>query len=95
VKGKARSIAVRPRVIVDSFELAVRASVDGAGVVRSPRHFAWPHLAKGRLEPVLVDCTPPPKDVYAVFQPGGTLVPKTRLFIDALAMWFKKSASAV
>jgi len=95
VKGRPRSIVVRPRVTVDSFELAIRAAVDGAGVVRSPRHFALPHLAKGRLEPVLVDWTPPPKDVYAVFQPGGALVPKTRLFIDALAMWFKKNASAV
>lgn len=95
MRGKARSIAVRPRVVVDSFELAIRAAVDGAGIVRSPRHFAQPHLATGRLEPVLVGWTPAPKDVYAVFQPGATLVPKTRLFIDALAAWFKKNASAV
>ncbi len=95
VKGNARLVAVRPRVIVDSFELATRAAVAGAGVVRSPRHFAQAHLATGRLEPVLVEWTPPPKDVYAVFQPGATLVPKTRLFIDALAAWFKRNNSAL
>ena len=95
VKGKVRSIVVRPRLVVDGFELAVRAAADGAGVVRSPRHFAQPHLANGRLEPVLVECTPPSKELYAVFRSGGTLVPKTRLFIDALAAWFKKNAAAV
>jgi DNA-binding transcriptional LysR family regulator len=95
VKGKPRSIVVRPRVVVDSFDLAIRAAVDGAGIVRSPRHFAEPHLAKGRLRPVLLEWTPPSKDVYAVFPPGATLVPKTRLFIDALAAWFKANPAAI
>jgi DNA-binding transcriptional LysR family regulator len=40
--------------------------------------------------PLLAESTPPPVAVYAVFPDGGTLVPKTRVFIDALTTWFGK-----
>ncbi|WP_437535097.1 LysR substrate-binding domain-containing protein [Sorangium sp. So ce726] len=31
--------------------------------------------------------------VHAVFPPGGTLVPKTRVFLDMLAAWFTRNGS--
>ncbi|WP_437307843.1 LysR substrate-binding domain-containing protein [Sorangium sp. So ce388] len=85
------SLVVRPRLSLSSFELAVQAAAAGAGVVRSPRYFVRPFLAKGRLVPVLEEWTPRGFDVHAVFPPGGALVPKTRVFLDMLAAWFDKN----
>ncbi|WP_437970042.1 LysR substrate-binding domain-containing protein [Sorangium sp. So ce260] len=91
--SKMRSFAVRPRLSVGTFELAAQAAAAGAGVVRSPRYFVRPFLAKRRLVPVLEAWTPPGFDVHAVFPPGGALVPKTRVFLDMLAAWFAKNGS--
>ncbi|WP_394830158.1 LysR substrate-binding domain-containing protein [Pendulispora rubella] len=89
--SKRRSLVVSPRLSVSSFELAARAAVAGAGVLRSPRYFVAPYLATNQLVPVLRDWTPPSVKVHAVFPPGGVLVPKTRLFVDAVAAWFTRN----
>jgi DNA-binding transcriptional LysR family regulator len=94
VSGTFRSIVVRPRLAVGGFDLAVRAAVAGIGVVRSPEHFVVHPLAKRQLEAILTQCTPPEKEVFAVYPPRAALVPKTRLFIDAVAGWFKNIRSA-
>ena len=38
--------------------------------------------------------TPPSRDVHAVFPPGGTLVPKTRAFVDLLDAFFRRQRTA-
>ena len=72
------------------FELGVRAAVAGLGVLRSPEHYVESSVVAKTLVPVLAEWTPPPVEVYAVFPSGGALVPKTRVFIDALTTWFEK-----
>jgi LysR family transcriptional regulator, regulator for bpeEF and oprC len=91
VDGKRKAIALRPRLTVTSVELAVRAAAAGVGVVRAPLDAVAPLLAKGRLVEVLAPFAEPGLNLYAVYPPGGALVPKTRAFLDLLAAWFKKN----
>ena len=86
--GSRRSIVVQPRLLVTSFEVAARAAAHGLGMIRSPEYFVRGHLESDDLVQVLQPWTPPGFDVHAVFPRGGALVPKTRVFIDALAAWF-------
>ena len=88
VNGSTRVVPIRPRLIVSTFDLGVRAALAGLGVLRSPEHFVESSVVAKTLVPVLVEWTPPPVEVYAVFPSGGALVPKTRVFIDALTTWF-------
>jgi DNA-binding transcriptional LysR family regulator len=90
VDGKRRAVVVRPRLVVNSFDLAIRAASAAVGIVRAPHHFAAPLLAKKQLVSVLSECSPPGADVHAVMPPGGALVPKTRVFLDMLVTWFEK-----
>ena len=94
VDGKRSSVAVRPRLLASSFELGVRAAAAAVGILRAPRHFVEPLLAKKQLVQVLRECSPPGADVHAVMPPGGALVPKTRVFLDMLVAWFAKREKA-
>jgi DNA-binding transcriptional LysR family regulator len=90
VAGRRRQVSLRPRLEVSDLALAVRAAAAGLGIVRAPLSVARPYLAKKQLVAVLGDATPPGLEVFAVFPPGGALVPKTRVFIDLLQRWFDK-----
>lgn len=82
--GKEKRVAIRPRLVVNDLELALRAGIAGMGIVPAPSSTAEPHVAKKQLVEVLRKWTRPAIDVYAVFPPGGALVPKTRAFLDLL-----------
>ena len=88
VDEKRVSVSVRPRLLASNFEIGVRAAAAGIGILRTPRHYIEPLLAKKQLVQVLRECSPPGADVHAVMPPGGALVPKTRVFVDMLAAWF-------
>ncbi len=90
--GRTRRVAVQARLTVTSFELAARAAVAGVGIIRSPAYFVGPYLAKKALTPVLSAWTPPGLDIFAVYPPGGVLVPKTRALVDMLIAWFARHA---
>jgi DNA-binding transcriptional LysR family regulator len=85
-------IAVRPRLSVTSFELAARAAAAGLGLLRSPSYFIRPFLAKRQVVPVLSEWSAPGGEIYAVFPPGGMLLPRARVFVDMLASWFEDNA---
>jgi LysR family transcriptional regulator, regulator for bpeEF and oprC len=94
IGGRKRMIPVRPRLSVTSFELAARAAAAGLGLLRSPSYFVRPFLAKRQLVPVLSEWTPPGGEIHAVFPPGGTLLPRARVFVDMLASWFEDNAES-
>jgi len=91
IGGRQRMIAVRPRLSVTSFELAARAAAAGLGLLRSPSYFVRPFLAKRQVVPILTNWSAPGSEIYAVFPPGGTLVPRARVFIDMLVAWFEEN----
>lgn len=82
--GKEKRIAIRPRLVVNDVELALRAGIGGMGIVPAPLSTAEPHVARKQLVQVLRRWTRPAINVYAVFPPGGALLPKTRAFLDLL-----------
>ncbi|HET9933189.1 MAG TPA: LysR family transcriptional regulator [Polyangiaceae bacterium] len=81
--GKERRIPIRPRLVVNDVEFAVRASIAGMGIAPAPIAIAEPHVAKKRLVQLLERWTRPGVDVYAILPPGA-LVPRTRAFLDLL-----------
>lgn len=89
VSGKNRTVPLSPRLVVSDNALATRAAVNGIGVVRSTDVLVAHYLQTKELVQVLQSTTPPGIDVFAVFPPGGALVPRTRVFLDALVSWFK------
>jgi LysR family transcriptional regulator for bpeEF and oprC len=86
-KRKFRCL-VTPRFSVTSFEIAARAAAADLGVVRTPRYFVEALLERRRLVQVLEPFTPKGIDVYAVYPPGGMLVPKTRVFVEMVSAFF-------
>lgn len=90
--GKDKRVAIRPRLVVNDVELALRAAVAGMGIAPAPMSIAEPYVAKKKLVQVLRKWTQPGIDIHAVFPPGGALVPKTRAFVDLLQERFGRSA---
>jgi DNA-binding transcriptional LysR family regulator len=82
--GKERRFAIRPRLVVNDLELALRAGIAGMGIVPAPLYIAEPHVVAKQLVQVLRPWTRPAIDVHAVFPPGGALVPKTRALLGLL-----------
>jgi LysR family transcriptional regulator, regulator for bpeEF and oprC len=95
VRGRRRSVVVRPRLSVSSHELGARAAAAGLGVLRAPTPPVRPFLVRKQLVRVLAEWSPPNADVFAVTPRGGPSVPKTRAFLDMLVRWYETEADRV
>jgi DNA-binding transcriptional LysR family regulator len=84
IGGKRRSISIRPRLVVNSFELGARAAAEGLGVLRAPNPPVRQLTERGELVRILQAWSPPPADMFVLTPPGGASLPKTRAFIDLL-----------
>ena len=81
----ATSVAVTPRLVVNTTAAAVDAALDGLGLACIMSYQAEPHTAAGLLQTVLVEYEPPPAPVHIVHPEGRHLPAKVRLFIDYAA----------
>jgi DNA-binding transcriptional LysR family regulator len=81
--GQAQqSVAVAPRICVNTNDAAVEAAIAGGGVTWLYSYQAAPHLAVGSLVGVLTEFEANPVSVNIVY-PAGRLMPqKVRYFID-------------
>jgi DNA-binding transcriptional LysR family regulator len=79
------SVAVRPRLVVNTTAAAVDAALDSFGLACIRSYQAEPHMAAGRLQTVLVEYEPPPSPIHIVRPEGRHLPAKVRLFIDYAA----------
>jgi DNA-binding transcriptional LysR family regulator len=79
------SVAVRPRLVVNTTAGAVEAAVDGLGFTCVRSYQAEPHVAAGRLQTVLTEYEPPPAPIHIVHPEGRHLPAKVRLFLDHAA----------
>lgn len=91
VDGVKDTIALRPRLTVSDLHRAVRAAVQGLGIVRAPTSTAAPYLARGELVAVMDTMTPAGLDVFVVVPARGRLVARTRAFIALLETTFASS----
>jgi DNA-binding transcriptional LysR family regulator len=79
------SVAVEPRLVVNTTAAAVDAALNGLGLTCIRSYQADPHAAAGSLQTVLVEYEPPPAPIHIV-HPGGRHLPaKVRLFLDHAA----------
>jgi DNA-binding transcriptional LysR family regulator len=82
--GKSRRLAVSGRVIVNDPDLAMRAAVDGLGIVYTVEALADPFLRSGQLVRVLEDWSPSFEGLF-LYYPGHRQVPVAlRALIDML-----------
>ena len=79
------SVAVTPRLVVNTTAAAVDAALDGLGLTCILSYQAEPHAAAGRLQTVLVEYEPPPAPIHIVHPEGRHLPAKVRLFLDHAA----------
>jgi DNA-binding transcriptional LysR family regulator len=79
------SVAVTPRLVVNTTAAAVDAALDGLGFTCILSYQAEPHAVDGRLHTVLVECEPPPAPIHLVHPEGRHLPGKVRLFLDYAA----------
>ena len=79
-----RTIALRPKVAVNSWGVLRDLAIAGRGIARLPELDVQHALAGGQLVEVLSDHAPPPVACYAVFPSARNLSPSIRAMIDAL-----------
>ena len=87
------SVAVTPRLVVNTTAAAVDAALDGLGLAAMMSYQAEQHLATGRLQAVLVEYEPPPAPIHIVHPEGRHLSPKVRLFLDHVAEGLRRKFS--
>jgi DNA-binding transcriptional LysR family regulator len=83
--GGVTSVAVTPRLVVNTTAAAVDAALDSLGLTCILSYQAEPHAAAGRLQTVLVEYEPPPTPIHIVRPEGRHLPAKVRLFLDHVA----------
>jgi DNA-binding transcriptional LysR family regulator len=83
------SVAVKPRLVVNTTAAAVDAALDGLGLTCVRSYQAEPHATAGQLRTVLAEYEPPPAPIHIVHPAGHYLSAKVRLFLDHAADWLR------
>lgn len=77
-----RTVAVTGRLHTNNADAHREAALAGLGLIRVVSFHIADDLARGRLEPVLVDYEAPPRPVYALYARQRAAVPKVRVFLE-------------
>jgi DNA-binding transcriptional LysR family regulator len=83
-KGEALEVTVDGTLIVNDPELAVRAAVDGAGVLYTALEYVAPFVASGRLVPLLEDWPTRAAELYLYYSTRRQLPAPLQVFIGFL-----------
>jgi DNA-binding transcriptional LysR family regulator len=83
--GGEISVAVKPRLAINSVQATLDAAVAGAGICRPISYQSDDLVNAGKLLRLLQDYEPPALPIQIVHPAGRYLAPKLRLFIDRLA----------
>ncbi len=85
IGGQRRSLAMRPRLVVNTAEAAIDAAVTGAGITRVLSYQVAAAVERGQLEPVLQAFELPPSPVRLVHAMRGLAPQKLKAFMDFAA----------
>ncbi len=92
VDGQPQELKVAGTLRTDNTAIALAMAIEGLGIARLNATFAAPHVAAGRLVPLLEDVAVPLRQpIYAVMLPERQRSPKVRACVDALAAWFAQT----
>ena len=90
--GQARELKVAGTLRSDNTAVTLAMALAGLGIARLNRVIVAPHVAQGRLLPllpghVLAQASP----IYAVMLPDRQRLPKVRVCVDYLVAWFSNN----
>jgi DNA-binding transcriptional LysR family regulator len=91
--GDAVEVDVRPALQTTSFDVLLRAALDGAGITFLSRMLVAPHLARGTLVQVLPDWIFGRFTIYAALPTRKFMPARTRAFLDFLAEFGPQAAA--
>jgi DNA-binding transcriptional LysR family regulator len=92
--GEPLTVAVPPRLEVNSPITIRAAAVSGLGFAMLPDFVAQPELDSGRLVRVLENWTARGGGIYAVYPHRRYLPARIRVFVDYLVRWFREHEQA-
>lgn len=84
-RGRAMSVRLAPRLLVDDVEARLAAARAGQGIVRVLSYQVFEELAAGKLVRLLRSLEPPPLPVQLVTASRRHMPPKVRAFLDLAA----------
>jgi DNA-binding transcriptional LysR family regulator len=82
--GKWFEVAVDGPIITNAKDFALQAAIDGLGIAFSTQQMIAPHVAAGRLVPLLEPWSAPFPGYYLCYPAQRQMAPPLRAFIDAL-----------
>ncbi|MDR3494322.1 MAG: LysR family transcriptional regulator [Ancalomicrobiaceae bacterium] len=89
--GDRVTVTVKPRIEVNSPQVALAAAVAGVGYTRLPEFICVGALKRGELRMVLEEYSKQSIGMFAVYPHRRHLSGKVRAFVDFLANWFERS----
>lgn len=90
--GEPVAVEVKPALQTTSFDVLLRAALDGAGITFLSRLLAAPHLARGTLVHVLPQWIFGRFTIYAALPTRKFMPARTRVFLDFLAQYAPQPA---
>jgi len=91
--GDLVEVDVQPALQTTSFDVLLRAALDGAGITFLSRMLVAPHLARGTLVHVLPDWIFGRFTIYAALPTRKFMPARTRAFLDFLAEFGPQAAA--
>jgi DNA-binding transcriptional LysR family regulator len=88
--GTVQAVPHSPRLTTDEMTTLRQAALDGVGIAQLPDYIVAADIARGDLEELLPDWSPPRGVIHAVFPSRRGLLPAVRGFIDFLAVEMRK-----
>jgi DNA-binding transcriptional LysR family regulator len=96
VDGQPRELRVAGTLRSDNTAIVLAMALAGLGIARLNRFIVAPHVAQGRLLPLLQDhVVVQASPIYAVMLPDRQRLPKVRVCVDRLAAWFATGAESL
>lgn len=90
--GKWFEVAVDGPIITNAKDFALQAAIDGLGIAFSTQQLIAPHVAAGRLVPLLESWSAPFPGYYLCYPAQRQMAPPLRAFIDSLRSKMSESA---
>jgi DNA-binding transcriptional LysR family regulator len=92
--GKWFEVAVEGPIIANSKEFCLQAAIDGVGIAFPTDQLSAPHIAAGRLVPLLESWSAPFPGFYLCYPAQRQMAPPLRAFIDAVRAGASRAAGS-